>query len=274
MRHRRERPCGRRRGRAGLRTAERLLRRAVEGRQRLTTTVQRRMGRKAATAPGTGPSLVRRQAADPGFARKPGGGNLVGSVTFTPHPMARKDATLRGLSAAIVRARSARDRRGTRTDGQMSSSTHASQRGLLGVADPPAVQDHPQAEPTPLAPAAGSVQLELDLHRIVLGRSAPGAATSRPTWVSTGRPGRPNATLRTTLPVLRPTPGSVTRSSSSVGTSPSKRSTQRLGHADQAPRLVPVEAGRADDLLDARPDRPRRGRAASGSGRTAPASPC
>ena len=47
---------------------------------------------------------------------------------------------------------------------------------------------------------------------------------SRPTCVSTGRPGRSNATDRTTLPVLRPTPGSFTRSSSSVGTSPSKSS--------------------------------------------------
>ena len=43
--------------------------------------------------------------------------------------------------------------------------------------------------------------------------------------MSTGSPGSPKATLRTTLPVLRPTPGIVTRSSSAVGTSPPKRST-------------------------------------------------
>ena len=47
---------------------------------------------------------------------------------------------------------------------------------------------------------------------------------NRPTWVSTGRPGKPKATLRTTLPVLRPTPGNVTKSSSRVGTWQSKRS--------------------------------------------------
>ena len=46
----------------------------------------------------------------------------------------------------------------------------------------------------------------------------------RPTWVSTGSPGKPKATLRTTLPVLRPTPGSVTRSSRAVGTSHANRS--------------------------------------------------
>ncbi len=43
--------------------------------------------------------------------------------------------------------------------------------------------------------------------------------------MSTGRPGSPKSTLRTTLPVLRPTPGTVTRSASSVGTWPPNRST-------------------------------------------------
>ena len=46
------------------------------------------------------------------------------------------------------------------------------------------------------------------------------------TCVSTGRPGNRNHTERTTLPVLRPTPGNVTKSSSSVGTSPPKRSSK------------------------------------------------
>ena len=41
--------------------------------------------------------------------------------------------------------------------------------------------------------------------------------TRRPTWVSTGNPGRSRATERTTLAVLRPTPGSVTRSSMRAG---------------------------------------------------------
>ena len=42
----------------------------------------------------------------------------------------------------------------------------------------------------------------------------------RPTWVSTGRPGRSKATLRTTLAVLRPTPGRAVNSRMEAGTSP------------------------------------------------------
>ena len=60
-------------------------------------------------------------------------------------------------------------------------------------------------------------------------------------------------------------PGSVTRSSSSVGTSPSNRSSTRVRHADEALRLLPEEPGRVDDLLDA-PRGPRaRGPPASGT---------
>ena len=93
---------------------------------------------------------------------------------------------------------------------------------------------------------------------------------SRRTCVSTGRPGRPNATERTTLPVLRPTPGSVTRSSSSVGTSPSKRSS----NADAIPmrlfvfwRKNPVEW--MSSSTSPGPRAP--GRSASGTERTGPA---
>ena len=54
----------------------------------------------------------------------------------------------------------------------------------------------------------------------------PNRRTSRPKWVSTVSPGTPNALPSTTLAVLRPTPGSVTRSSIRPGTSPSNRSTR------------------------------------------------
>ena len=53
----------------------------------------------------------------------------------------------------------------------------------------------------------------------------PNRRTSRPKCVSTVMPGTSNALPSTTLAVLRPTPGRVTRSSSRPGTSPSKRST-------------------------------------------------
>ena len=44
--------------------------------------------------------------------------------------------------------------------------------------------------------------------------------TKRLTWVSTGKPGRPSATLRTTLAVFLPTPGRLTRSDIDSGTDP------------------------------------------------------
>ena len=50
-------------------------------------------------------------------------------------------------------------------------------------------------------------------------------------WVSTVMPGTPNALPSTTLAVLRPTPASVTRSSSRPGTTPSYSSTMRVDRA-------------------------------------------
>ena len=52
----------------------------------------------------------------------------------------------------------------------------------------------------------------------------PNRRASRPKCVSTVMPGMPNALPSTTLAVLRPTPGSVTRSDSLPGTSPPNRS--------------------------------------------------
>ena len=52
----------------------------------------------------------------------------------------------------------------------------------------------------------------------------PKRRASREKWVSTVIPGIPNAFPSTTLAVLRPTPGSVTRSRSRFGTSPPNRS--------------------------------------------------
>ena len=59
----------------------------------------------------------------------------------------------------------------------------------------------------------------------------PKRLASRPKWVSTVMPGMPKALPSTTLAVFRPTPGSVTRSSSRPGTSPSYSSTSRLHSA-------------------------------------------
>ena len=61
---------------------------------------------------------------------------------------------------------------------------------------------------------------------------------TRATCVSTEIPGTPKALPRTTLAVLRPTPGSVTRSSRRPGTSPPKRSQS----AWAMPRMLAVFA--------------------------------
>jgi hypothetical protein len=119
----------------------------------------------------------------------------------------------------------------------------------LRIADSAPVENHPQAERASFGGRQKAVQFELQLDRVVQ-HAEPERLLSRPTWVSTGRPGRSKATLRTTLPVLRPTPGRVTRSSSSCRDLAVEAVEQRLGHPDEALRLVLIEAGRADDLFD------------------------
>ena len=91
--------------------------------------------------------------------------------------------------------------------------------------------------------------LVLDLLRIGLVVQ-PNRRASRPKCVSTVSPGTPKAFPSTTFAVLRPTPGSVTRSSSRGGTSPPNRVAERLAQADQAVRLGAEEPSRLDDLLE------------------------
>jgi hypothetical protein len=64
----------------------------------------------------------------------------------------------------------------------------------------------------------------LDLDRVDLGGPLP-AADEPAKWVSTVSPGTPNALPRMTLAVLRPIPGSESRSAILPGTSPPYRST-------------------------------------------------
>ena len=89
-----------------------------------------------------------------------------------------------------------------------------------GQAHPAAVEDESEAERPPLPGREQGADLGLGLHRIGLGRSGPGAAPGGPRGCPRAGPGRPKATLRTTLAVLRPTPGRVTSSSISEGTVP------------------------------------------------------
>ena len=66
-------------------------------------------------------------------------------------------------------------------------------------------------------------------------------------WVSTVMPGMPNALPSTTLAVLRPTPGSVTRSLRRARHLAAEPLAHRLGHADDRGGLRAEEPGRHDD---------------------------
>ena len=104
-----------------------------------------------------------------------------------------------------------------RTEGQKSAKGHAPQRGFRAthVFRPCRITRRLKAPRS-----AAGMKAFSSCSTLTASRRAGGARASvrcrrsltRSTWVSTGRPGSPNATLRTTLPVLRPTPGMVTRS--------------------------------------------------------------
>ena len=81
----------------------------------------------------------------------------------------------------------------------------------------------------------------------------PKRRASRPKWVSTVIPGMPNALPSTTLAVLRPTPGSSTRSVRRGGTSPPWSLDQGRGQLQQRLGLGPEEAERTDQPLEMRP---------------------
>ena len=77
----------------------------------------------------------------------------------------------------------------------------------------------------------------------------PKRRASQPKCVSTVMPGMPKALPSTTLAVLRPTPGRVTRSFSRGGTSPPNRSHSAWPSPIRRVRLGAVEPGGLDDLF-------------------------
>ncbi len=79
-----------------------------------------------------------------------------------------------------------------------------------------------KSAPTACSALTGSVSLVQPKRR-----------ASRPKWVSTVMPGMPKALPSTTLAVLRPTPGSLTRSSRRGGTSPPWSLDQRCAELEQ-----------------------------------------
>ena len=97
--------------------------------------------------------------------------------------------------------------------------------GRPGPAGGPPVEDQPQAEHAPLGGRHHGVQACSTLTGSVSVGEPEARATAAARGCRPGGPGRSKATLRSTLAVLRPTPGSVTRSAIRVGTSPPNRST-------------------------------------------------
>ena len=114
---------------------------------------------------------------------------------------------------------------------------------LARLADVAAVQDQPVVRV--LRNSGGH-----DLHQLVLDRAhvLPGASpvrlATRKMCVSTAIVGSPNAVLRTTFAVLRPTPGSASSASRVRGTSPPCCSTRMRHSRDHVLRLGVVEPDR------------------------------
>ena len=82
----------------------------------------------------------------------------------------------------------------------------------LRLADVTTVEDEPMMGVTPIGRRHPLFELDLDLERILAGRS-PVRLLTRKTWVSTAMVSAPNALLSTTFAVLRPTPGNASSAS-------------------------------------------------------------
>ena len=131
---------------------------------------------------------MRRQAADPGVAANQVAGTWLvtpmvtrrSGTVGTPHRVVVTPVTV-GAGAAGV---------GSRLDGQMSSSTQSPHRGDLATQTRRPWRIIRRLNAPRSAGRQVAVELELDLHRVVLRRSGRGAGDSRPTWVSTGQAGQ------------------------------------------------------------------------------------
>ena len=144
---------------------------------------------------------------------------------------------------------------------------------LASVAHLAPVLDETKREQPPLRGRHHAAEIVLRSSPGRLVRESEPRATSRVTCVSTGRPGRRNHTDRTTLPVLRPTPGSVTKSSRSTGsrrrTAPRRPAPSRSGSSPST-RKKPVDCTSSSSSSGRRPP----SRPASDTARTPLASPC
>ena len=140
-----------------------------------------------------------------------------------------------GLALAVRRAPGRHRAGAARRSPGVSSGAGRARSACATAGSSPGAGTAPRSRPRPCTGSSSWVQ--------------PSRRASRPKWVSTVMPGTPKALPSTTFAVLRPTPGSVTRSRSRLGTSPPKPLAERLPEAQDASRLGAEEAGRLDHRL-------------------------
>src|SRR5579859_6488481 len=108
-------------------------------------------------------------------------------------------------------------------DGQKSLSTHSSQRGRRAMHT--RLPCRISLSDSPVHSLGGTIAVTcLSIFTGSRVEASPRRFVSRVTCVSTAKPGTPKPTPRMTFAVLRPIPGSVTRSSIRGGTTPPKSS--------------------------------------------------
>ena len=199
---------------------------------------------------------------------EPGGGNLVDGHHIRPRTSREVRRGFRGSYLASRRGRHGRF--STVADGQKSFSTQSSQRGRRATQTRrPCRISRRLNTPRSAAGTIGLSSISTFTGSVSVGQAEPPATAGR-RGCRPGRPGRSRPTLRTTLAVLRPTPGQRDEVRHAAR-APRRRSARRARCAmpDEALGLVPEEAGRADDLLELGRVGARPGPRASGSGRTA-----
>src|SRR5262245_13092685 len=142
---------------------------------------------------------------------EPGGGNLVFTNVIAYGVGGGARQAKKPLQSVHNGPKSLVSHHTLNADGQTSASTQRSHAGLraLHTARPCRIRRRLSA-PRSCALTSGLRSISIFTGSVSVVR--PSRRDSRCTWGSTGRPGSSMATLRTTLAVLRPTPGRVTRS--------------------------------------------------------------
>ena len=120
--------------------------------------------------------------------------------------------------------------------------------GLARLADVAPVQNQPVVRVAQEPFGATTRMSSSSTSRGVLPGAIPSRLATRNTWVSTAIVGSPNAVLRTTLAVLRPTPGRASSAARSRGVSPPCYSLDRARKRDDVPRLRAIKPDRLDPL--------------------------